>query len=180
MTDMNSSGAQPAPDLRPGTILNDPHRDLGAAIFFATWSVIGWYAVAGDAYLWSDFGADPGPSLMPAIVLSLLSVGSFAMLLSALVRLRRARPRKTNRSLFSRLLTPILFVGSLVAVVPLMQAVGFLAAGAVFSAGWMFVLHDSDRGRSVARRLLETAMATIIGLGLIFYVFVRVIHVPLP
>lgn len=184
MSDARPSGAPDAPDgpritAAPGAG-RDPRLELGAALFFALWPLAGWWAVSGDAYLWSDFGADPGPSLMPAIVLTLLSAGSLAMVLRALVLLRAGRATLPPGPLVSRLLTPLLFVVTLLALVPLMQAVGFVAAGALFAAGWMLALRDRARTHGPVRHLLEVVLATAIGIGLIYYVFARVIDVPLP
>ncbi len=176
------SGAQPAPDMpaNPPPDPADGRRDLGAALFFGLWAGVGWYAVSGDAYLWSDFGADPGPSLMPAIVLTLLTLGSFAMLVSAVRKLRASDAPWSGIDIFARLRVPLLFIASLIAMVPLMRLVGFVPAGALFAAGWTWVLYDADRDRGIARRIAEVAAATIVGVGLIYIVFVRIIHVPLP
>lgn len=152
---------------------------FGTPIFFGAWAVAGWWAVWGDPWLWSDYGLDPGPSVLPTIVLTLLSVGSLVMLGRALVVWRGGTGR-ASADLFRHLGTPAAFALSIVALVLVMFSTGFLLAALVFSAGWMLVLADRERPISWRRRLLEVAVSTGIGVGLITYLFVSLIHVPLP
>ncbi|MEH6728841.1 MAG: hypothetical protein V7703_22065, partial [Hyphomicrobiales bacterium] len=64
--------------------------DIAVSAFFLIWAVIGWISLLGDANLFSDLytGADPGPTLLPIIVLSVLSVGGAALAAGALLSRR--------------------------------------------------------------------------------------------
>ncbi|WP_108663519.1 tripartite tricarboxylate transporter TctB family protein [Acuticoccus kandeliae] len=156
-------------------------RDLtveyGVPIFFGVWAVIGWWAILRDSYVWSDFGLDPGPVLMPLLVLSLLSIGSLAMLVRAVMLTRRGGV--FTRNLLRNLTVPAAFAGTVLLMVPLMYRIGFLATATLFAFGWMVVLVEAWHG-AIWRRLLGILVATALGVGLVTYVFVDLIRVPLP
>lgn len=152
---------------------------FGAPIFFGLWCVAGWWSILRDPFLWADYGLDPGPSVMPVIVLTLLSTGSVLMLARA-VYLAFAGTARVSADLFRHLLVPALFTLSIVALVPLMYRIGFIPAALAFCLGWMLVLHDRRRRLGLPRLLAETMLSTAAGVGLVAYAFIQLIHVPLP
>ena len=60
--------------------VNTPARDVAVGLFILAWAVVGWISVAGNSRLFGDFGRDPGPALMPVVVLAILSAGGLAIL----------------------------------------------------------------------------------------------------
>ena len=53
----------------------DPRNQIAAGVFLAIWSATGWWSATGTAALWSDeYGVDPGPGLLPTLVLTILSL----------------------------------------------------------------------------------------------------------
>lgn len=153
--------------------------EFGVPVFFGLWAVLGWVAIADHPYLFIDWGEDPGPDLMPVIVLSLLSLGSAVMLARAVV-LAATRGGAPRSEAFRNLAVPIAFAGTLLLVVPAMRWVGFVPAALAFAVVWTFALRAGERRIGLARRAAEAVLAAGLGVGLIAALFIRVIHVPLP
>ena len=159
----------------------DPRNDIAAGIFLAAWGVVGWSVAAGTPALWSDeYGADPGPGLLPAIVLTILSMGSLILFLGGIRRLLIERvPPGYWRGLWRHALIPTLLVATLLIYFPAIKIVGFIPASAVFAFGWMVTIGFKNYEGRAKALLLQAAAGTIIGVGLIYFVFVRLIGVPL-
>ena len=159
----------------------DPRNQFAAGGFLAIWSAAGWWSAAGTPALWSDeFGADPGPGLLPTLALTILTMGALILLLDGIRRTMAERPRPGYwRSLRRHTLVPVLFVGSLLAYVPAIRLIGFIPASGLFAFVWMAALgfKNSDGGSKVP--LLQAAAGTLIGVGLIYFIFVYLIGVPL-
>lgn len=160
----------------------DPWNGVIAGLFLALWCVAGWWSVLRNpALVGDDYGLDPGPSLMPTLVLSILTLGAAVILIRGVIgaRIAGARPPDLGAAA-RRAIFPALFVGSLLVYVPLIFQIGFILASSVFAVIWIGVLglRGQDRGRRTF--LLNTGLGTLIGVGLIYIVFVRLIGVPLP
>jgi len=167
---MSERGTEEKPDLVV---------EFGVPIFFGIWAVLGWVAIIDHPFLWMDWGEDPGPDLMPVIVLSLLSFGAAVMLVRAIVI--AARRGGTFRSAaLGNLAAPFAFAGTLLLVVPAMRWAGFVPAALLFAVAWTFALSDHERRIGLPRRAAEAVIAAGAGVGLIAYLFIHVIHVPLP
>ncbi|MCF3935380.1 tripartite tricarboxylate transporter TctB family protein [Acuticoccus sp. M5D2P5] len=152
--------------------------EFGVPVFFGLWAVIGWWAILGDSYVWTDFGLDPGPVLMPVLVLSFLSIGAVIMFARAVLLTLRRDGRFEGR-IFRNLWIPAVFAGSVLLMVPVMYRIGFLATALIFAFGWMCVLAEAWHG-NWKRRLLMIVIASAVGVGLLTYIFAEVIRVPLP
>lgn len=161
----------------------DPRKDIAAGIFLAVWCVSGWWSVADNPALWtSDYGADPGPGLLPAIVLTILSMGSLCIILGGLRRAVREPEILGCWWRFSQwrdLIIPAILVVTLLIYFPMIKMVGFIPASTFFTFGWMVSLGFKCCKGGVKVLLLQSIVGTLIGVGLIYFVFVRLIGVPL-
>ncbi len=160
---------------------NHPDRtghDLGVAVFFLVWAAVGWVSVAMNAGLAAnDFGLDPGPSLMPVIVLSVLSVGGLALAVSPVAALL-ARRGKLHWSMsidWRRLAFFVSVAGFPVA----MQAVGYIAATLVFVFVWGLLLAPDIRDRPM-RSAVVAAVASVVTTLVVYGGFDLVIRAQLP
>lgn len=166
------------PDPSP---TRDPRNQLAAGTFLGLWSLLGWWSVIGTPALWSDeYGADPGPGLLPKLVLSMLSLGALILLADAARRiLLEPPPAGYWPGLRRHTLMPALFLASLLILIPAIDTLGFIPASGGFAFAWMVVLgHRSGEGAPGALLPLAAAGA-VIGVGLIYFVFVYLIGVPL-
>jgi hypothetical protein len=168
--------------------VNTPARDVAVGLFILAWAVVGWISVAGNSRLFGDFGRDPGPALMPVVVLAILSAGGLAILATAIVRLvRGAGPQPAERTTFGARLRPHLVPATLLvtlAVYPtVMHAIGYAAATAVFVLGWILALSGwryLPHGRARLLAAVAAVGATAAVVAILYTSFVVVIRAPLP
>ncbi|SME90110.1 Tripartite tricarboxylate transporter TctB family protein [Tistlia consotensis] len=186
----SDGGAAPAAAAaQPST----PLRDLLVGLFFLAWAATGWLSVATNEQIFSDLyaGLDPGPALMPLLVLGAVTLGAVAILASGLVRLLRGKagpgtgggsPAAEEGGL-RRHLVPLGLLATLAVYPTIMEAIGYLAATAFFVLGWILALTGwrglagrGERGLALAVALVSTALIV----GILYLGFVVVIHAPLP
>lgn len=155
-----------------------PHIDLLAGGFFLVWAGVGWFSYAGNAVLRASFGAqaDPGPALVPLMVLVLLSLGGSGLLAKGLWRLFHTETGEGLPAARAHIL-PLGFAASLGALVVAMPATGFLPAAVAFSLFWLWAL--SSGGHSALGWALRLLVAGLIGGG-IHLIFAALLRVPLP
>ena len=160
---------------------SDPRNRLAAGGFFALWAIAGWYSLLTNTQIMGEtFGADPGPGLLPAIVLSIVSAGSLILVGAGLYGLGNLRaPPIAWRRLSRQFVMPLLLAASLVGYIPLIHTIGFVAANTVFAAAWMLIIGAGEVRSDPRRALLHVALGTVIGVSLIYYVFIYWISVPL-
>lgn len=165
-----------------------PVRDVLVGLFILAWACAGWISIAGNPYIFNDVGLDPGPSLLPIAVLSILSVGGLAILTGGGIRALRTRtpraapPRGLAPALRPHMVPAALLV-SMVAYPTLMTAIGYTAATVVFVLGWILALTGWQRladGRSRGLAFLAAVLATAAVAAILYTGFVVVIHAPLP
>lgn len=160
----------------------DPGNEILTGLFFALWCAVGWWSVSFDPELWAeDYGLDPGPGLMPKLVLMVLTAGSLTFLVRGLVGRRAvgARPVTLTARAVYPVLSPVLLAASILVYVAAIFQIGFLAASGAFSLIWMVVLGLKDERRGGVFFWVQTGAGAIIGVALIYFVFVRLIGVPL-
>jgi hypothetical protein len=168
--------AETVPDLK-----SDPRNRLAAGFFFAMWAVVGWASLSTNRQIVGvDFGQDPGPGLMPAIVLALLSAGSLVLIAAGLAGLiRHSNPALDWRSMVRRTVLPAFLLLTLLGYVPFVRRVGFLPASTAFAACWMALLAADELRRDPFRAAMPILLGTAAGVGLIYFVFIYWIGVPL-
>ncbi len=153
---------------------------LGRGLFFGLWAAFGWYGQFGNARLVEDFGLDPGPGLLPSIVLSILTVGALVLVGMGLAERLRAGPLSIDWAAALRgSVAPALLCLSLAAYLPLIRAMGFVPATVLYS-GLLMVALSREQFRVAPR---STLMSIIIGVlvctALTYALFVYWIGVPL-
>lgn len=168
----------------PSSLLSsktNPRNDIATGLFFGLWCLVGWWSVFTSDELWSDdYGLDPGPGLLPKLILSVLTLGGLVILLRGVIALSRTRPPRFDWGAFARQIkNPALLVGSLLLYLPAIFRIGFVTASAVFALGWMLGLGLQGRRQASIALGLQTILGTVIGVGLIYFVFIRLIGVPL-
>lgn len=158
----------------------EPRNQLAAGSFLAFWCLAGWWSLRATPALFADeYGVDPGPGLLPRIVLTLLTLGALALIVNGLRRLMSgpAEPGHWDR-LRHGTLVPAIFVASLAVYVPAIDLLGYVPASVVFAFAWMAFLGYRSRGGEHIPALLQAGFGTVIGVALIYLVFVHLIGVP--
>ncbi|MCB8889182.1 tripartite tricarboxylate transporter TctB family protein [Vreelandella malpeensis] len=155
-----------------------PRRDLACGLLFGAVAVVGLIEVTTNARLMDTFGRgpDPGPALLPLIVLSLLLTGGAVLLLKGLAGWTFTPPEADEKDAVekdptetpppSQHLHAIALLASL-AVLPVMISwLGFLLASTLFAAPWLIWL---EYRRGVSRRralLLGVVVAALLAIAL--------------
>lgn len=184
------TSVRPAPAGVVATVADPPApaRDVAVGLFILVWACVGWIALPGSPRLFDDTGLDPGPALLPLVVLTTLSVGGLAILVTGIVGLLRAAPRTEtpHAPLAMRLhphLVPAALLATLAAYPSVMQGIGYTAATAIFVLGWILALtawrHLPDRNARVLAAVVALGAAAAV-VALLYASFVVVIHAPLP
>lgn len=157
---------------------------LGGLVLLAIVAV-GWHSLATNETLATyDFGTDPGPALMPRLLLWVLGLGAVGLVGTGAWQLGHARGggggRRADRRLVDRLVLPGLFVLTLAVYLRALAPLGFRAATFLFCAAWTVALtwrFDGRLGRGPTAVALVSAGLITAGIYLVFKVFVKV---PLP
>jgi len=126
-----------------------------------------------------EYGVDPGPGLLPRIVLIVLTAGALILSVNGARRMifESAEPGYWDR-LRRGTLVPAIFIGSLAIYVPAIDSIGYLPASAILSASWMTFLGYRSREGESASVLFQAGAGTLIGVGLIYFIFAYLIGVP--
>ncbi len=153
--------------------------NLGAGLFFLAWALLGWFSLLSTPELLDSLGRgpDPGPALLPVVVLSLLTVGGLVITGYSLFRhYGRFGPCVAA---WHRHRLALALVASLAALPSVMTWIGFTAAIFLVLLGWIWVLglkQDQPGWRLALISLLSSAFITAA-----FYAgFVVLIRVPFP
>ena len=158
----------------------DPRNQLAAGGFLGVWCVAGWWSVATSPALSADeFGVDPGPGLLPRLVLTMLTLGSLTLIGNGV---RRMLSEPTEPGYWDGLrrgtLVPGVFIVSLAIYVPAIGVLGYVPSSAILAATWMTVLGYRHPENAPLSPLLQAGTGTVIGVGLIYLIFVHLIGVP--
>ncbi len=159
--------------------------DLAAGVVLFAVSAVGAWSLSTNRFIVAEsYGNDPGPGLLPTILLTLLGLFSLAMMALAGARLARLRGNGTDtqpkRGRWRTTVVPALLVVTLLAYVQSMELLGFLETTASFAVLWTVAIGIQDNGRPDARRLaiwLVEGAAICAGIYAIFAWFIKI---PLP
>ena len=156
--------------------------DLVSGMLLLGIGIVGWIALRRNATLTRfDFGTDPGPALLPTLLLIALLAGGAALVVLGGVRLRAAAPPRASRPLTLRpFARPAAFVASLVVYLIALPHLGFIVATPLFGAGWIAALTPPADRRSGLRSLARSAAAALVITAALYYVFKGFVKVPLP
>ncbi|WP_447894500.1 tripartite tricarboxylate transporter TctB family protein [Vreelandella sp. GE22] len=161
-------------------------RDLACGLFFTTVALAGFSDIYTNARLMNTLGAgpDPGPALLPLVVLSLLMLGGVVLLLKgvagwALKRRSIQDPAVTpENSAFSRHAHAAALLASLLVLPSLVVWFGFLAATWLFAAPWLVWLEYRRHYKRRRALLVGIAGAALLGLSL-HLIFITLLGVAL-
>ena len=171
MDDLTESLRQAKADLITGLVL------LGVAAL-ATWSIL-----SNERLIGVNYGADPGPALLPALLVGLLVLCALWMVATSALTLWRWRHRGSDHSFRGTLgdvWFPVLIVATLVVYLPTMLRVGFLPTTLGFATFWAIAIGIQDKGRPRGLTVvLYVGEAVALTVG-IYLIFERIIQVPLP
>ena len=157
-------------DLVTGLIL------LGATAVGA-WSLLGNETLRGF-----DYGADPGPGLVPSLLLILLGVCAAALALRGLMGVWRRvpGPEPEDPPGAGRILYPALLVATLCLYALGMPAVGFLPATLVLTCLWSILISRQEAGGLTIRSTVSSIVEAFAITAAVYVVFAWFIKVPLP
>lgn len=155
--------------------------DVAVAAFFLIWAVVGWISLLSDKNLFSDLyaGADPGPTLLPIIVLCVLTVGGSALAAGALISRRPVSNDGTARRLPNGFKLALALFLSVASFPFFMTIIGYLPTTFIFVFVWAFVLTQEPM-RAPFRNGLIAALAASITALLIYACFDLLIGVRFP
>jgi hypothetical protein len=172
-------------------MLKDGERRRTAQLDFATGMAIlgacgvGAWSLAGNRVLYDfDYGADPGPGLVPALLLAVLVLCAVVMIMIATVRLWIERGgaiiAAANRMNWKFLVLPTGMTASLLLYAWSVAQLGFLPSTMVFALLWCLLIGLQDNPRLTPRDLIVVAVEAFAISGGIYLVFVKLIEVQLP
>lgn len=158
--------------------------DLGGGLFVLAWGAAGLLGLLSRPGLWrDDHGLDPGPALLPGIVVACLLAGGLALAAKGAAAAARTRPGSL-RAVLSREAGPGAVAGlllvSVIAYAILMRAIGFAWVTPVFAAAWIAAIGWRDGAARLPRTLVRAALGGLAITALVALVFQRLIGVPLP
>lgn len=173
----------------PGTPLAGQARkalgDLSAGLLLV---LIAWAGLAsvrvGQAQLQLDFDNDPGPYLVPELLLAVVGIGGLVLVLAGTWRLVRSGRALTPAPGWSErapgLLLVVAFVASMALYLHLLFALGFRLATFVLCSGWILILTRQTGQRPFVRDLAISVLTAAVVVGAVGFVFKNLIRVPLP
>lgn len=156
----------------------------GGVVLFAVSAVGAWSLSANRFIVAGSYGNDPGPGLLPAILLALLGLFSLAMIALAVARLLRLRGTRNNsrqpRDAWWTFLVPALLVVTLLFYAQSMTELGFLETTGTFAVFWTVAIGMQDTGWPDARRLAIWLLEGAAICAGIYAIFAWFIKIPLP
>lgn len=156
------------------------HLHLGAGLFFGAWSALGWYSQLSNAQISDDFGADPGPGLLPAIVLSILTLGALVLTGFGLRECTKSGLLSFDwAAALKDFLEPALLCLSLAVYLPLIHILGFVPATVLYSTILMVALCRRELRTAPRATLLSLVIGVAACSALTYLLFIYWIGVPL-
>ena len=168
--------------------------DLATGIVLVAAAGVGAFSLLGNDELTAfDYGADPGPGLVPELLLAVLGAFAVGLVLRGFFGLRRAAPEPGRggdspaggetghiASGVRRSATPSLLVATLLVYALGLPAAGFVTATIVFTLLWSILLGRQEAGKlAFGSTTLFAVEALAITAG-VYAVFAWLIKVPLP
>ncbi|MDQ7842181.1 MAG: tripartite tricarboxylate transporter TctB family protein [Armatimonadota bacterium] len=158
--------------------------DLLAGAILLVVGIVGLAALGRNATLTSfDFGTDPGPALLPRVLLLFLLGGGAVLILLGVARLGPALaglPEVGHSLALRAYIRPAAFAASLSVYLVALPRLGFIAATLLFGAGWIAVLTPGEDRGPALRFLAQSVAAALVITAALYYVFKGFVKVPLP
>lgn len=158
--------------------------EAASGVFILLWGMVGVAGLLWRPEIWQDdYGLDPGPGLLPLIVIAGLLLGGAALAVTGALRLARAPRGAASREL-RREREPAAIaaalLGSIIAYVLALKGIGFIPSTLVFASLWITVVFMRDGAAGFLRTLAVSVAAATAITAAIYLVFQRLIGVPLP
>ena len=168
-------------DKSPRSVARGDLTVITGLILLGATAIGAWSLLGNEALTAFDYGADPGPGLVPELLLVLLGVCAAALALRGLMGLRQAVPEpKTQEPSARRIVYPSLLVVTVFLYALGLPAAGFLAATIVFTGLWSILIGRQEAGvLTIKSSALFAVEALAITAG-VYVVFAELIKVPLP
>lgn len=159
--------------------------DLAAGIVLSVVSAIGAWSLSANKFITTvDYGNDPGPGLLPALLIGLLALSSIAMMAMAGTKLLRLHRSGVEPGLLDGTgrfwIVPVLMIVTLLVYSQSMTWLGYLEATAVFALFWTVGLGLQDTGRPEPGRLVLWLVEGAAICAGVYAVFAWLIKIPLP
>ena len=157
--------------------------DLVAGLVLLGATAAGAWSLLGNETLHEfDFGADPGPGLVPSLLLVVLGVCAAALALRSLAGLWRRVPTSAPEQApgVRRMAYPTLLVATLCLYALGMPAVGFLPATLAFTCLWSVLIGRQETGAPTIRSVALWIGQALAITAAVYVVFGWFIKVPLP
>ncbi|UYF99626.1 tripartite tricarboxylate transporter TctB family protein [Halomonas sp. GD1P12] len=158
-------------------------RDLACGLLFSTVALAGFFDLYTNPQLLDSLGRgpDPGPALLPLVILSLIMFGGVLLLLKGMAgwasKRRSPAERQTPDAAFSRHAHAAALLASLLVLPSVESWLGFMVAAWLFAAPWLVWL---EYRRHAKRRalLVGITMAAMLALSL-HLIFITLLGVAL-
>ena len=164
-------------------IYRSARRDvLTAAILLALCGIAAWSLYTNPSIYGFDYAPDPGPGLLPVIVIALLVGCSIALGILGIWRMSTAREGRStflSTGLLKEYAYPLAMILSLLIVQYTMIRFGFLAAAIPFALVWCSAIAFQDGMPLTVRNSAVFAVEAVFIAVATQVVFVRLIGVPL-
>jgi hypothetical protein len=160
-------------------------KDLFCGITVIAFTSIGTWGIVTDDYLMGDdYGADPGPALVPIMLLCLLGFLGINMTIKACYNILKYSNRVTNTPNTTEnwiaFLIPLTFVCSMFFYTWIIETIGFILVTLGFTLLWIFSIGIHDNGRPTIKKILLYIVYSVVMTFFIYYIFVHLIMVQLP
>lgn len=159
--------------------------DIGVGTVLLGACAIGAVSLRNNRVLFDfDYGSDPGPGLVPALLIAVLALCSAGLIALSLFRLWRLRAADNTGAYtgpsFKLMVFPAGMTLALLAYAQTLVEFGFLETTIIFTAVWCLLIGVQDNGKPTAGHLALYAAEAIAITGGIYLVFAKLIQVPLP
>jgi hypothetical protein len=158
--------------------------DLASGVFTLVWGALGCYGLYLRPNLFADdHGLDPGPGLMPAIVITIITSGGFLLAIRGAWLIVSGAGGDWHKSLlgeFAAIRIGILLFLSTLGYAVLLKSVGFALLTPVLAAPWIAIIAIRDGAPASPKTAFFAVLSSILLTAVIYLVFRRLIGVPLP
>jgi len=158
--------------------------EAASGVFILLWGLVGVAGLLWRPAIWQDdYGLDPGPGLLPLIVIAGLLVGGVLLMIQGALHLARAPCGAVSTALRQEREPTVMataLLASVIAYVLALKGVGFIPATLVFAAVWITTVFLRDGATGFLRTFGIALVAAAVITASVYFVFQRLIGVPLP
>ena len=160
-------------------------KDLICGLTVIAFTSIGtWGIVTDDFLMEEDYGADPGPSLVPIMLLYVLGLLGIHMTTKACYYILKNSKRVTKIPSITEnwitFLIPLTFVCTMFFYTWIIEIIGFIWVTLGFTLLWIFTIGIHDNGLPTKKVTLLYFVYSVAMTFFIYYIFVHLIMVQLP